>query len=121
WRLTVLILSAIVALTACGGGGGSSGGGGGNDGGGDTPPMALETFQKADVVIGQPDFIGTEANQNGSIGASGFDKPAGSPAVGAEGQLFISDTWNARILGYDVIPDMNSLPADFVLGQGDFT
>ncbi|MCE7508278.1 hypothetical protein [Alloalcanivorax xenomutans] len=113
WQFAALTLGATLTLTACGGGGG----------GGDTPPtpMALETFQRADVVIGQPDFIGTEANQNGSIGANGFDKPTGNPTVSAEGQLFISDTWNSRILGYDAVPDMNNLPADFVLGQGDFT
>ena len=90
WQFAALTLGATLTLTACGGGGG----------GGDTPPtpMALETFQRADVVIGQPDFIGTEANQNGSIGANGFDKPTGNPTVSAEGQLFISDTWNSRIL-----------------------
>ena len=115
WQLSMLALSTALTLTACGGGGGGGGGGGA------APPMALETFQEANIVIGQPDFIGMEANQNGSIGANGFDKPTGNPAISAEGQLFISDTWNSRILGYDAIPDINNLPADFVLGQGDFT
>ncbi|MCU5781680.1 hypothetical protein MA04_00980 [Alcanivorax balearicus MACL04] len=115
WRLAALTLGTALTLTACGGGGG------GNGGGGDTPPpTALETFQKADVVIGQPDFIGTEPNQNGAVGASGFDGLRGNPAISANGRLFISDDQNHRVLGYEALPNMNGLPADFVLGQPDF-
>lgn len=122
WQFAALALSTTLTLTACGGGGGGNDSdNGGNDDGGNAPPLALETFQEADIVIGQPDFIGTEANQNGSIGANGFDKPTGNLAVSAGGQLFISDTRNSRILGYDASPDINNLPADFVLGQSDFT
>ncbi|HEX7045966.1 MAG TPA: thrombospondin type 3 repeat-containing protein [Gammaproteobacteria bacterium] len=89
----------------------------------DEAEAAFTTFQAASFVIGQQDFAGGDADQGGTApGANTLDLPAGGIAYTAEGDaMFISDTGNARVLGYLGIPDMNNVNADFVLGQPDFT
>ncbi len=90
-----------------------------------TPPVkkefiALENFQAASVVIGQPDFNTTEwatlpAN------AKNYSGSMYSNALIVNGNLYIGDEGFNRVLGYRAIPEVNGVAADFVLGQEDFT
>lgn len=111
-------LVASVFLASCGGGGSSHGGGSNND---DKPgpTVKLNTFQNAELVVGQADFVGSDENQNGSPGANTLNRPAGS--VFSEGVFLIADRYNNRLLGFNTLPDINNAHADFVLGQADFT
>jgi hypothetical protein len=74
--------------------------------------------QSADVVIGQPDFSTTTVN-NGGVSASSLYFPHGAIIVGTK--LFVSDFYNNRVLVWNTLPTTNGQPADFVLGQTDFT
>lgn len=81
------------------------------------------TFQAASLVIGQADFSGGESNQGGAgPDANGLDMPLGPVAWSEEENiLFVSDSANMRVLGFEGTPDMNNANAAFVLGQPDFT
>lgn len=71
-----------------------------------------------DAVLGQDSAEGTLKNRGGAIGPSGFDCPYGIAIV--EGDLFLADTQNRRVLAWDGIPD-GDRPAARVIGQDDFT
>jgi hypothetical protein len=89
-----------------------------------TPTAAtikLSTFQAANVVIGQTDFVSSTMNQGGSVSGSGLSLPVGNSAVSASGVLYLQDTENNRVLGFDTVPLSSDASADFVLGQPDFT
>ncbi|MCP4629613.1 MAG: hypothetical protein GY850_39825, partial [bacterium] len=80
-----------------------------------TPPDST-----ADVVLGQPDFM---SNTNGtsnikyySVRFFAIDTTSAVPV------LYIVDTGNNRILGYNNYPFITTnQPADFVIGQSDFS
>ncbi|MDP2741204.1 MAG: hypothetical protein Q8O66_00755 [bacterium] len=72
----------------------------------------------ADVVIGQPDFFSSTAN-NGGIGANTINQPATIFSDGV--RLFITDFNNNRTLIYNTIPVINNASADVVIGQPDMT
>jgi len=73
--------------------------------------------QPADVVLGQPDFT-TGTSNTGGISASSMDEPCAW--VGGT-KLFVADRLNIRVLVWNTIPTTNGAPADFVLGQPNFT
>ena len=75
--------------------------------------------ESADIVLGQPDMLGTSAN-NGGITASSLYCPAGLK-VDSEGRLFVADSINNRVLIWNEFPTTNGEPADIVIGQTDFT
>ena len=70
--------------------------------------------QPADLVIGQPDFNsadeGTGADQLNNPRAVFFN----------DGQFFIADRDNNRVLIFNSFPDANQSAADIVLGQRNF-
>jgi hypothetical protein len=72
------------------------------------------------VVVGQADFLGTDANQGGSADANTLGALYGNPAVD-DGLLFVGDYGNNRVLAFNPLPTVNNANADFVLGQLDFT
>lgn len=113
---TTAIMVASVLFAACGGGGGSSNGG---DNGNPDKTVKINSFQSADIVIGQANFVDLEENQNGTPEANTLNRPGGSAL--AYGMFFIVDTNNNRVLGFDSLPSVNNVNADFVLGQADFT
>ena len=78
----------------------------------------LATDRLADRVFGQPDFTHSTAN-NGGLGASSLSSPFGV-ALDAQGNLWISDSSNHRVLEYDD-PLTSDRVADRVFGQADFT
>lgn len=73
--------------------------------------------QPADIVLGQPDFISSTAN-NGGISASTFNAPRGVYTDGTK--LIVVDQSNNRVLIWNSIPTRNNQPADVVVGQPDF-
>jgi len=92
--------------------------------------------QNADVVLGQPDFLQTTANNVNVC----HTVPGGTTALptGTQGQcqaslnfprfalsdgtrLFIADGGNDRVLIFNKIPTVNATLADGVLGQTNFT
>ena len=81
-------------------------------------PSVFQTFQTAGVVIGQADFLSHDFNQGGVVDANTLDAPEGRPTIGS---LYIPDTGNSRVLGFNVAPVNNNELADFVLGKTDFT
>ena len=73
----------------------------------------------ADVVIGQTDFTLNGINIIGNIASQeGLNSPRNSIII--NNKLFISDTFNNRILIYNTIPTTNGVAADVVIGQTDF-
>lgn len=76
----------------------------------------------ADLVIGQPDFISSAAN-NGGVSADSLNAPD-AVAVDASGNLYVSDSGNNRALEYNTpFAACESFPcvgggANLVFGQG---
>ena len=74
--------------------------------------------QPADLVLGQADFSGAEANRGGEAGADTLNWCYGVSLIA--GRLFVADTGNRRVLVWDMLPERNGQPADRVLGQRSF-
>ena len=74
---------------------------------------------RADVVIGQADFVSRQPNQGGGPAANTIRSPAGIAVM--NGKLIISDKDNRRVLIYNRVPTTNDTPADVVIGQSVFT
>ena len=70
----------------------------------------LSTFQAASVVIGQADFSGYQDNYS-MPGANTLSVPRGNPAIGPEGQFFLTDSDNNRLLGFRQLPTLNNASA----------
>jgi hypothetical protein len=71
-------------------------------------------------VIGQGSATGGIENNGAgptSLNATGFLGPVGFVA---NGSLYVSDTFNGRVLGWNSVPTTNGVPADFVIGAPDF-
>ncbi|HPJ73195.1 MAG TPA: hypothetical protein PK636_10960, partial [bacterium] len=80
----------------------------------------------ASVVVGQPDFIENKINQDYPCMEGGTGCPAQNTlqepcgVYARDGRLFVSDTYNHRVLIYNSIPAWNNATADVVIGQADF-
>lgn len=75
----------------------------------------------ADIVVGQPDFTSTTALGPGTSRATGLSSP-GALAVDGNGNLYVVDSGNNRILRYPKpfsVPEDLRLP-DMVIGQPNF-
>jgi hypothetical protein len=83
-------------------------------------------FTRADLVLGQKDFVHTIANDDNQDGLSDatptartFDFPYYVASNGSN--LFIADVLNNRVLMWSAIPTTNFAAANRVFGQGSFT
>jgi uncharacterized protein (TIGR03437 family) len=83
--------------------------------------------QKADLVIGQPDFSRTTvnypSNQGGSPNGQGLNSPS-SLVLDSAGNLYVADTFNARVLRFPAPFSSGQAvleSADLVIGQADFS
>jgi hypothetical protein len=74
-----------------------------------------------DVVVGQTDFTSGLINA-GQAGpnAIGFSDNTEASVCGT-GELFVTDSTNNRIMVWRQVPTSNGAPADFVIGQPDFS
>lgn len=73
----------------------------------------------ADIVIGQPNFTATAANQGlAAPTANTLSSPRGV-AVGPSGNLFVTDNGNNRVLMYSA-PITIGMAATIVIGQANF-
>lgn len=98
-----------MGLTACG-----------SDSGSVAPAAGLSNYQSAAVVIGQADFTGSASNQGSVADANTLSIPGGNSAVDGV-VLYVPDSGNNRLLGFNSIPTVNNQTADFVIGQADFS
>lgn len=73
----------------------------------------------ADIVIGQPDFTSSTANQGGSTAANTLSFPRGICSNGTN--LVVADYFNNRVLIFNSIPTINNATADIVIGQPDMS
>jgi len=85
----------------------------------------LANGQPADLVLGQPDFLSTGCNTGGrsarTICTSSWYGSYGGLAVDREGNLYVADAGNFRVLEFDS-PFTTDTTADRVFGQdGSFT
>ena len=78
--------------------------------------MPLANSALPDVVVGQNNFT------TGGLGttASSFYEPT-DVAVCADGKMFVADSQNNRVAGFNSIPTTNGASMNFVLGQTNFT
>ena len=72
----------------------------------------------ADWVIGQPNFMREGRNAKGPADAATLNVPTGICSLG--GGFAVADAWNHRVLIWRSLPSAHNVPADIVLGQGDF-
>jgi hypothetical protein len=84
-----------------------------------------KNFQKADIVLGQPNFTSSVINNNGSnVSGPPSARNMNMPYDGVFSngtQLFVDDQKNERILVWNKFPTKNFAPANIVLGQPNFT
>ncbi|WP_017656014.1 hypothetical protein [Fortiea contorta] len=80
--------------------------------------LPTKDSQKADWVIGQPDFYHEGQNAKNTPDKATFSVPTGICACGAG--LAVADAWNHRILIWHNLPEDSNVPADLVLGQANF-
>ncbi len=80
---------------------------------------------KADLVIGQPDFYRSVANYPSNLATQPTSKSLYNPvgvAVDSSGNLYVADTGNGRVLRFPAPFDHGNYPgADLVLGKPDVT
>jgi len=77
----------------------------------------FQTFQAADVVLGQPNFTTTTATSGQPNRFNSSYSAAMDPTTG---KVFVADTNNNRVLRYDSVAAMTSgASAEAVLGQPD--
>lgn len=75
----------------------------------------------AAAVLGQGGFTSAAANAGGAAGAGTLNQPLGGAAGSSGASFFLPDYGNNRVLGFNSAPTVNNTPANFVLGQADFT
>jgi len=83
-----------------------------------TVPVRFTTGQAAATVIGQPDFASGLLNAGAGPTAQSLAQPRGQPGVQGDA-LYLPDSGNGRILGFNAAPTANYAAADFALGSGD--
>lgn len=86
----------------------------------------IQNGQKADLVIGQADFLHTGINYPSGLAtqpsSQGFNGPT-SLAVDSAGNLYVTDTLNARVMRFAApfAQGVTAPAANLVLGQSDFS
>lgn len=86
------------------------------------PAGSSAPARTADTVLGQKDFISNSTNAGGSVSASGLNTPGGL-AIDGQGNLYVADTKNARVLRFvaPLGPAAINAAATVVWGQNNFS
>jgi sugar lactone lactonase YvrE len=79
----------------------------------------LRTDESASLVLGQPDFVQNSPNQGNSVPAANTLAAPAGVAQGPNGELYVADTRNCRVLRFDP-PFTSGMNASLVLGEPDF-
>ena len=74
----------------------------------------------ADLVIGQKDFLSSQADGGSTVSAAGLDLPSGL-AVDSQNNLYVADGNNTRVLRFAAPVAANNAAASAVWGQNNFT
>jgi hypothetical protein len=90
------------------------------------PPTSGPVWAGASVVLGQPDFVSNNSNQQATaiyppppITSTQMSGPVG---VAYNGQMVaVADSANNRVLVWKSLPTANDQAADYVVGQPNFT
>lgn len=84
-------------------------------------PEALVNFAAAKIVIGQANFTSGDCNHGEDLaGARKLCVPEGAPSR-RKGRLYLPDSSNNRVQGFNHVPQQNDAAAKFVLGQPDLS
>ena len=85
----------------------------------DVHPDRIENGADAIAVLGQDDFTSTETG----LSDRRWELPGDLELDEENQRLFVGVAWQHRVLAFDVHPDRlrNGQPAEFVIGQSDFT
>lgn len=83
-----------------------------------SPPFAPGT-NNADIVLGQANFTSGSPDRGGTVGPDTLNTPQ-AVTMDRAGHVWVADSSNGRVLRYSV-PITTGMPADFVLGQPNFT
>lgn len=75
----------------------------------------------ADVVIGQADYTANDPNRGSMVAANSLSNVQGTLYQKNLTTLYIPDTANNRVLGFNSIPASDGIDASFVLGQANLT
>ncbi len=73
--------------------------------------------QPADYALGQPD-LNSAVENNGGVSARSLAWPQGITGDGS--RIYVSDSGNARILGWSTAPGQSGAPASGLFGQSSF-
>ncbi|MGE4658714.1 MAG: hypothetical protein AAEI08_07285 [Gammaproteobacteria bacterium] len=84
----------------------------------DITPERMRTGAPAITVLGQPDFVTSEAR----TGRNGMNNPGEIYYDDDYHRVFVNDVYNNRILAFDARPEVltNGMAASHVIGQPDF-
>jgi len=77
------------------------------------PFLSFTNGEAAKVVMGQTSFTATPT---GAATQHNLDSPAGAPAL-VDGKLYMPDTGNNRVVGYNSVPTTTGALFDILLGQ----
>ena len=88
------------------------------------PDIAAFYANMSTQIYGQPDGVSGLPNQGGDTAADTLNAPLGSVGIVQESTtqvIYAADSSNNRVAGYVVGDSSDGPPADFVIGQPDFT
>jgi hypothetical protein len=81
------------------------------------PGEIVTDNQAAEIVLGQPDFM-TNTENTGGVSAQSLDYPNGIASDGTT--LWVTDSGNARALGWSPLPTASHASANLILGKSSF-
>lgn len=108
-RLLLLALTPLALLAACGGNSASS------------TTTTDYRLTAAEAVLGQAGFTTATANKGGPADAATLSQPLGGGGGASGATFYLADYGNSRVLGYNSAPTATNMPANFALGQADFS
>jgi len=85
------------------------------------PVLALANGMSASYVIGQDTFSANDPNQGGNVAGNTLSGPLGTLVEWRNTRLYIPDTGNHRVLGFNEVPTASNVSANFALGQDNLT